>query len=190
MTTIGGKRIAAIHYQSGFRVDDFLANVGARLRADNVRVAGAIQINGSETKTCGSMTLVDLSSGTAIDISQQLGSLAQGCRLDTSRLAEFGTLLEGPLPDGTELLILNKFGRAESEGHGLRRNIEHALEAGLAVLTAVRPPYDEAWRQFHGGLAAELDPDLPSVRIWCHTVIAQLRQDRARTALAPSAVKA
>jgi hypothetical protein len=174
--TISAMRLAAIHYRTGFRIDDFLARVGALLRADHIRVGGAIQLNAAEPgQTCGAMTLVDLSSGTVMEISQQLGSLAQGCRLDTGRLAEFATLLERPLEDGIELLILNKFGRAEAEGHGLRRNIERALDAGVAVLTAVRPPYDETWRVFHGGLATDLPPDLESVRTWCRAAVAQRR---------------
>jgi nucleoside-triphosphatase THEP1 len=174
--TISAMRLAAIHYRTGFPIDDFLARVGALLRADHIRVGGAIQLNVAEPgRTCGAMTLVDLSSGTAMEISQQLGSLAQGCRLDTGRLAEFGTLLERLPDEGVELLILNKFGRAEAEGHGLRRNIERALNAGVAVLTAVRAPYDDAWRVFHGGLATDLPPDLENVRAWCHTAVAQGR---------------
>lgn len=174
--TISAMRLAAIHYQTGFPIDDFLARVGAHLRADDIRVGGAIQLNvAAPAQTCGAMTLVDLSSGTAMEISQQLGALAQGCRLDTGRLAEFGALLERPADDGVELLILNKFGRAEAGGHGLRRNIAHALDAGVAVLTAVRPPYDEAWREFHGGLATDLPPDLARVQAWCHAAVAQCR---------------
>jgi hypothetical protein len=174
VTTIDATRLAAIHYQVGFRIDDFLARLGELLRADDIVVGGSIQVNASDAaNACSAMTLVDLSSGTAIEISQQLGSLAQGCRLDTSRLAEFGALLERPSSAGIDLLILNKFGRAEAEGRGLRRNIEQAIESGTTVLTAVRPPYDEAWHRFHGGLAAELAPDLESVREWCHAAVKQ-----------------
>ena len=117
MTTTDATRLAAIHYHTGFRIDDFLARLGALLRADNIVVGGSIQVNASDAaNACSAMTLVDLSSGTAIEISQQLGSLAQGCRLDTSRLAEFGALLERPATTDIDLLILNKFGKAEAEG--------------------------------------------------------------------------
>lgn len=176
MTTIDATRLAAIHYQVGFRIDDFLSRLGTLLRTEGIVVGGSIQVNAPDAAdACSAMTLVDLSSGTAIEISQQLGSLAQGCRLDTSRLAEFGALLERPSVADIDLLILNKFGKAEAEGRGLRRNLERAIESGTAVLTAVRPPYDEAWHRFHGGLAAELAPDLESVRAWCHVVVGQCR---------------
>lgn len=188
MTTTDATRLAAIHYQTGFRIDDFLARLGALLRADNIVVGGSIQVNAPDAvNACSAMTLVDLSSGTAIEISQQLGSLAQGCRLDTSRLAEFGALLERPSATDVDLLILNKFGRAESEGRGLRHNLERAIESGTAVLTAVRPPYDEAWHRFHGGLATELAPDMESVRAWCHAVVGQRRANQQINAPTESA---
>jgi len=176
VTTIDATRLAAIHYPIGFRIDDFLARLGALLRADNIVIGGSIQVNAPDAaNACSAMTLVDLSSGTAVEISQQLGLLAQGCRLDTSRLAEFGALLERPTTSDIDLLILNKFGRAEAEGRGLRRNLERAIENGTAVLTAVRPPYDEAWHRFHGGLAVELAPDMERARAWCHAVVGQRR---------------
>jgi hypothetical protein len=55
-------RLAAIHYQTGFGIDEFLARLGARLRADNVVVGGSIQVNAPDAATpCSAMTLVDLS---------------------------------------------------------------------------------------------------------------------------------
>lgn len=177
-------QLAAIHYQTGFRIDDFMARLETLLRADAISVGGAIQQNAPEAR--GAMTLIDISSGAALEISQRLGSLAQGCRLDSGRLAEFGTLLEHPPLADADLVILNKFGRAEAEGHGLRRNIEQALEAGKAVLTAVRPPYDEAWRNFHAGLAVELPPDMERVRAWCRDAVARQRDDDAPISAQPT----
>lgn len=175
--TVNAMQLAAIHYQTGFRIDDFMARLETLLRADNISVGGAIQQNAAEAR--GAMTLVDISSGAALEISQRLGPLARGCRLDSGRLAEFGTLLEHPPLADIDLVILNKFGRAEAEGHGLRRNIEQALEAGKAVLTAVRPPYDDAWRSFHEGLAAELPPDMERVRAWCREAVQRQRDGDA-----------
>jgi hypothetical protein len=122
------------------------------------------------------MTLVDLASGARMGISQNLGPQAQGCRLDTARLAEFGTMLDGKPSDDVDLLLFNKFGRAEAEGYGLRSNFIGAIEAGIPVLTAVRPPYDEAWRSFHEGLAIDLPPDLQRAHDWCLGAVAKWRQ--------------
>jgi hypothetical protein len=121
------------------------------------------------------MKLLDLSSGTTMQISQQLGSQSESCRLDSERLAGFAGLLDRPFDGDIDLMILNKFGKAESEGHGLRRTLSRAIEAGIPVLTAVRSPYDEAWRQFHGGLAVDLPPDLQQSCDWCVGVVRRRR---------------
>ena len=44
----------------------------------------------------------------------------------------------------------------DENGHGVRQSIERAVPEGIAVLTAVRAPYDAAWEEFHGGMATDL----------------------------------
>lgn len=172
-------RIAAIHYRTGFPIDDLLRALGERLRADSVRLGGIMQSSIADAgNPCADMMLTELGSGARIEISQRLGPLAQGCRLDSGRLAEVGVLLERAFSGDLELLILNKFGRAEAEGHGLRRNFARAMEAGVPVLTAVRPPYDEAWQDFHGGLASALEPDIERVHAWCLRAVEEQRRIR------------
>lgn len=185
MGTVHAVRLAAIGYRAGFYIDDFLARVAAALRGDGICIGGTVQaIPAVPGEACGAMLLTDLASGAVAEISQQLGPLSQGCRLDAGRLAEFGTQLEH-IPQRTELLIFNKFGKAEADGHGLRRNLEQAIEANIAVLTAVRPPYDDAWRRFHGGLAADLAPDIDAVCDWCRTAV----RERRTTSRSPSATR-
>jgi len=70
------------------------------------------------------------------------------------------------LADGVDLLIINRFGRAESLGRGLLGCFSAAIEAGVAVLTAVRPPYDQAWYAFHGGCAHDLAPEMQEIIDW------------------------
>ena len=62
-----------------------------------------------------------------------------------------------------DLLILNRFGRAESLGRGLLRCFAEAVDAGIPVLTSVREPYDIAWRDFHGGLGIDLAADFEAI---------------------------
>jgi len=177
LTTAGAVPLAAIRYDVGFRIDDFLSQLIAMLRASQVRVGGSIQLNAPDAiNSCSAMTLVDLASGVRMGISQNLGPQAQGCRLDTTRLAEFGTMLDRKPSGDVDLLLFNKFGRAEAEGYGLRSNFIGAIEAGIPVLTAVRPPYDEAWRKFHEGLATDLPPDLQRAHDWCVGAVAKRRR--------------
>jgi len=186
MTITGSARLAAIVYDAGFKIDDLLSRIAERLRADHIKMAGVLQENtGDADGVCAAMTLVDLSSRGRFRISQELGSQAEGCRLDAQGLAEIGALLDRPLGRDVELLMLNRFGTAEAEGGGLRSAFVRAMEAGVPVLTAVRPPYIEAWSKFHGGLAFNLPSDLDAVLAWCQASVRELRTAR-RSELSPT----
>lgn len=174
--------LAAIQYDTGFRIDDFVAAIAAALRAEGYSVGGVIQQNGSDA--CAAMTLVDVVSDVRFGISQDLGALASSCRLDPRGLADAGVKLERATDETVDIMIVNKFGRAEAEaetGGGLRSAFAHAIALGIPVLTAVRPPYDQAWTKFHGGLASELPTQSDDVLTWCRRAI---RKRRAATALA------
>lgn len=179
MTITRTVRLAAIVYQTGFQIDDFLSRVADLLRADCVKLGGALQENAGDTASgCSTMTLVDLTSQSRFRISQDLGPQAQGCRLDARGLGEIEAVLDQALHHNVEILILNRFGKAEAEGGGLRSVFTHAIEAGIPVLTAVRSPYTETWSEFHGRLAIDLTPDLDAVLAWCRSSIRQLRAAR------------
>jgi Protein of unknown function (DUF2478) len=173
-------RLAAIVYEAGFPIDEFFARVANLLRAEHIRLGGALQENapGSDGR-CSAMTLVDLSSRGRFQISQDLGLQAEGCRLDAEGIAEFVALLDRAPDQDAELMVLNRFGRAESEGGGLRTAFARAVEAGIPVLAAVRAPYTEAWSQFHGRLATDLPADIDVVLAWCRESVRQLRAARA-----------
>ena len=177
MAITGTVRLAAVVYDAGFKIDDFLTRVADRLGADRVIMAGVLQENAGDG-FCSAMTLVDLASRRRFRISQDLGSQAEGCRLDAHGLAEIGALLDRPLGHDVELLMLNRFGKAEAEGGGLRSAFVRAMEADVPVLTAVRPPYIEAWSKFHGRLAVDLPTDLDAVLAWCRASVQELRAAR------------
>jgi hypothetical protein len=172
--------LAAITYDKGDRIDDFLGEVAARLSAEGVRVRGLLQENFGDDPNCSVMILVDVASSDRFGISQDLGTQAHGCRLDPHGLASAGGQIDQALADEADLLILNKFGKAEAEqGAGLRSSVARAIDLGLPVLTAVRPPYDEAWADFHGGLATALPTDMEAVLAWCRNAVAGRSAARA-----------
>jgi hypothetical protein len=172
--------LAAVIYEPGFLIDGFMAEVAARLEAEHIRVRGVMQQN-SANENCPAMALVDVASRVRFEISQNLGAEAQGCRLDSHGLTAVSALLDETLMTDFDLLLLNKFGKAEAEGHGLRSALASAMVAGIPVLTAVRPPYTAAWSSFHGGLAIDLAPRLDAVLAWCRNVAAA--SDNARQTL-------
>src|ERR1039457_7618056 len=115
MTIRGIVRLAAVVYGAGFKIDDFLTRAADRLRADRVNMAGVLQEKaGDDGGVCSAMTLVDLTSRGRFRISQDLGSQAEGCRLDAHGLTEIGALLDRPLGHDVELLIDRKSTRLNS----------------------------------------------------------------------------
>jgi hypothetical protein len=65
------------------------------------------------------MELTVLPRGPALCISQDLGAGARGCQLDPGALERAVARVDMSLAeDAPELLIVNKFGKREAEGHG------------------------------------------------------------------------
>jgi hypothetical protein len=151
-------QLAAINYTRGFDIDRLLIDVCAELSACGVRLGGLLQIStGERGGNCAAgVHVVDLRTRRSFDIWQDRGPCARGCRLDEAGLAEAEVSLREAIADKVDVLVINRFGRAESLGRGLRPYFEEALEAGITVLTAVRSPYDEDWNAFACGMATGL----------------------------------
>lgn len=167
MPDAGRSALAAIHYERGGNVDALLLQTCDALRAQGLRPGGVIQRSSGDFGDCAtSVDVVDLRSAVAFGIWEARGVCASGCRLDERGLIDAEATIVASLGEGIDLLVINRFGRAESLGRGLTGCIAAAIEAGVPVLTAVRPPYDAAWRAFHGGLAEDLPADSRSVIGW------------------------
>jgi hypothetical protein len=168
MPDLAISQLAAVTYERGFDIDRLLVEVCAELAQRGVRLGGVLQVStGARGGNCAtSVRLVDLRSRCAFDIWEDRGPCARGCRLDESGLsaAEWG--VRAAIEDRVDLLIINRFGRAESLGRGLRGVLEMAVAEGIPLLTAVRAPYDAAWRSFHGGLGQELPAEIAAVLCW------------------------
>lgn len=148
--------------------DRLLSSVAERLRADGFPVAGVVQVNTvfDPARPCH-MDLHVLSRGEVIRISQNLGVLARGCRLDPSGLETAVGHVERALEAGPRLLIVNKFGKVEADGRGFRPVIGTALAQGVAVLTSVSPGNLAAFEAFADGLAEALPAEEGAILDWC-----------------------
>jgi hypothetical protein len=152
--------LAAIHCERGLDVDALLLASCAAVRSQGLLPGGVIQRASGDGGDCAtSVHVVDLRSAAAFDIWEARGACASGCRLDERGLVDAEATIMAALAEGIDLLVINRFGRAESLGRGLTGCIAAAIDAGVPVLTAVRAPYEEAWRAFHGGLGEELPAD-------------------------------
>ena len=92
-------------------------------------------------------------------------------KLDNSMLLEISEVAMRDLELAPDLLIVNRFGRSEAEGHGFRQVIEKAFLTGIPVLTAVKDEYYDDWKAFSAELGHELSPDLSEVLAWYHSAI-------------------
>ncbi|BBE72554.1 DUF2478 domain-containing protein [Oharaeibacter diazotrophicus] len=168
--------LAAIFFARGETVDDVLAAAAETLAAEGLVVAGTVQaVGAAEEGCCGPMLVRDLSDGTVTVISQDLGKLATGCRLDGGALAEVAVRLDAALDRGADVLVVNRFGKAEGEGGGLRSVIERAVADGLPVVLAVRADHAAVWDAFHAGTATTLPADAAAVVRWCREAMAAPR---------------
>jgi hypothetical protein len=159
--------LAAIRYPRGFDVDELLLSSCAEVRSHGFRIGGIIQRSSGDRSECASsICVVDLRSGQMFDIWEERGPGARSCRLDERSLVDIEPTIMSAIADGVDLIVVNRFGRAESCGRGLISCFMAAIEAGVPVLTAVRSPYEEAWHLFHGGLGQELPPEMEAVISW------------------------
>ncbi|MBO6852156.1 MAG: DUF2478 domain-containing protein [Marivivens sp.] len=150
--------------------DRLLAEVATLLRAEGIAVAGAVQINHDtpDNPKCD-MDLAILTSGDQVRISQRLGSLSRGCRLDPAGLEQAVGLIEGELrrtDASPAILIINKFGKQELDGRGFRPAIGMALEAGIPVLTSVNRTNAAYFSDWSGGLAEQIPDTVADVMSW------------------------
>ena len=118
-------------------IDDCLAEAVADLAARGFRLAGTVWVlpAAPHAHACD-MDVRVLPDGPSRRISQPLGALSQGCRLDTDAVETLALAVESCVA-GADLLIVNKFGKQEAAGRGLRQAIVMAVEAEIPVLIGV-----------------------------------------------------
>lgn len=160
--------IAAIPYAEGDYPDALLAELAADLQADGFILAGVIQhdLTRRDRSRCD-MALEDLASGRVIGLSEDRGPAARGCRIDPNGLAEAALLIERAIVEAApDLLLINKFGKIESEGGGLRDAIGEAICREIPVVIGVPKRNLDAWEAFAGVFAERLDAEPTRLRAW------------------------
>ncbi len=149
------------------QADALLFDVAHDLRAGGVAVAGAVQVNHERDPShkCD-MDLHILSGADVVRISQNLGVLSRGCRLDPAGLERAVGLVGAALDHGAALVIVNKFGKQELDGRGFCPVIAEALGRDIPVLTAVNAGNLRGFQDWAGDLAQEVAPDHDAVLAW------------------------
>lgn len=162
-------KIAAVIYQPGQAklLDDLFRDVAAALAARGIVLAGTVQRNeASQANACASMMLQDLVSSRVFDISVPAAFKTEACSLDPAALEDVAGCVAATLGPGIGLVIVNRFGKQEASGCGLRSVIEQAVSDGIPVLTALCATHLDHWRAFAGDDWSRLDLSQDSILSW------------------------
>ena len=104
-----------------------------------------------------------------LQLSKYRGKEARGCRLDRSDSRPTAAVLLAALGERPDILILNKFGKVEAEGAGLRDVLAMAVEMGVPIVVGVPFRNLDQWRVFAGDMAEECPVDFTRIRRWLTT---------------------
>jgi len=163
--------VGAIVYDDEAYPDTIFSAIVDRCRVLGLSLAGVLQHQVFERadRRCD-VILEDLTSGHRTPLFEHRGAGARGCRLDEAALAEAIARVEGSLENAPQLLVLNKFGKVECDGGGLRDLIASAIDRGIPVVIGVPQRNLGSWRKFIGEFAVELTNDSCEVERWLQNV--------------------
>ena len=136
-----------------------------------MRVAGLVQDRaGDGLCNLHDVWVRDLMSGETLPIMQDLGAGAEGCRVDPSAIALAARLLDRALAANPDLLVVNRFGRLESQGGGMLAEIGRAFAEGMAMIVCVPDRYCDAWNAFACGLDVQLPASREAIEAWWRAI--------------------
>ena len=153
--------------------DDLLVQAAQEMRKLGIRLTGVVQHN-PLAKGAGrcEMVLEILRANDQLLISQDLGPMSKGCRLNASALEQaVGFVMTSLAQQKSDMLIINKFGKQEVDGRGFRPAIAMALEEEVPVLVMVRPESLQNFQDFIGDIGQEIVPDLQAIMLWVKGVV-------------------
>lgn len=163
--------IAAVLYEGdqGPTVDALLADVAYQLRGDGWKLAGVVQAPDAPRNSRCEMTLEDLATGACIETTDRLGPSVSGCRLDAEALEDSVGLAASSLDPDTRLVVINRFGKRETDGAGFRSMIENAVALDVPVLVGLKRIHLDAWTSFVGDELTVLPRRRDDILHWCKT---------------------
>jgi nucleoside-triphosphatase THEP1 len=159
--------VAAVVYGPGSRIEEFFAQLAARLKQRGIAVAGLLQhsLRSCIDDRCA-FEMEDLWSGRRYSISQDLGAGSDACSIDHAAIAAASAVLRRAIEAQPDVVLVNKFGALEAAGEGLRAEMTQIVAAGLTLLTTVNRDQIPAWREYAGGEGTELPMDADAVVAW------------------------
>jgi len=179
----GLSQIGVVACDDGLVRDALIAQCAAGLVASGYRLGGIVQSNARRQgrRRCD-MYVKDLLGGDEIKISLDRGDEARGCLLDPDAFARIDVWIERAVLERVDLLIINKFGREEAHGRGLRAVIAEALIAEIPLMIGVSTQNLCDFLAFVGDSATRLKPDIEAITAWCRSAIEHGTHAKPRSA--------
>jgi nucleoside-triphosphatase THEP1 len=173
----GPSQIGVVVYDDGLVRDALITRCATDLAASGYRLGGIVQSNAHRPgrRRCD-MYVKDLLGGDEIKISFDRGNEARGCRLDPDAFARIDGWIERAVLEHVELLVINKFGREEANGRGLRTVLAEALISEIPLLIGISPQNLSDFLTFVGDSATRLGPDIDAITAWCRNAIERRTQ--------------
>lgn len=165
-TELTTKSLGAILFEEEDDINAVMADFAQDLARLGCRVAGFVQVVEPAPDGRLEPRVRDLETGARFPVFQDLGRSSQGCRVDPGALIEVGRRLAEALQRRPDILMINRFGKLESEGDGIIDEIAEAALSGIPVLVGVAARYHDAWRQFAMGLDDELACSRAALDAW------------------------
>ncbi len=158
--------IVYVTLQGRSAIDDCLAEAVALMEARGLKLSGTVRAYPIDRRShpCD-MDVRVLPGGPTYRISQRLGVGSRGCRLDPGAIERLSFDVEARVM-GSDLLVINKFGKQEAHGRGLRRAIATAVEHRIPVLVGVNDLNLPDLEAFTSGFATRLEPEPSAILQW------------------------
>ncbi len=164
--------LAALVYEPDEDPDRILRDFALDLNGRGHRAVGLVQ-TGHHCVDAPKLSAMLVHSGEELQLFQNLGAGATGCRLDVGQLLDAGSQVASAIEAGADLVIVNRFGRQECEGKGLSYLIERALSAEIPVVIAVPSHRFADWIKFADGMSVKLRCDRRALDAWWSAVSAR-----------------
>jgi hypothetical protein len=165
-------QLGVVVYDDGLFADALIARCAAALITSGYRLGGIVQSNPHRDgrRRCD-MYVKDLLGGDEIKISLDRGNEARGCRLDPDAFARIEAWVERAVLERVDLLFINKFGKEEAHGRGLRPVIAAALIADIPLVIGVSAQNLCDFLSFVGDSVIRLRSDFEAITAWCRNAI-------------------
>ena len=149
--------LAAVVYNEQSYPDEIFKRVVDRCRLQGTRMAGVVQHRARDPGHSCDMLLEDLATGRKTSIFADRGHGAKGCQMDEDAMLQLVSGIELALKNGSDLVVLNKFGKVEAEGRGMRDLIAQAVCLDIPLIVGVPARHLQSWREFAREFSVELN---------------------------------